>query len=107
MECPLFTQETRLRILDEEIVILRVLICLTRTTPKYTVSGPHLTLPLLGVGLCARLVDPKIEPSNKRGPFIGVGRFKILGGQGLEYWGAKGGGGGHRCHFDVTCPQGF
>ena len=26
---------------------------------------------------------------------IGVGRFRILGeGQGLEYWGAKGGGGG-------------
>ena len=23
---------------------------------------------------------------------IGVGRFRILGGQGLEYWGAKGGG---------------
>ena len=23
--------------------------------------------------------------------FIGVGRFRILGGQGLEYWGAKGG----------------
>ena len=25
--------------------------------------------------------------------YIGVGRFRILGGQGLEYWGAKGGGG--------------
>ena len=24
--------------------------------------------------------------------YIGVGRFRILGGQGLEYWGAKGGG---------------
>ena len=22
--------------------------------------------------------------------YIGVGRFRILGGQGLEYWGAKG-----------------
>ena len=26
--------------------------------------------------------------------FIGVGRFRILGGQALEYWGAKGGGAG-------------
>ena len=25
---------------------------------------------------------------------IGVGRFRILGGQGLEYWGGGGGGGG-------------
>ena len=24
-------------------------------------------------------------------PIIGVGRFRILGGQGLEYWGGRGG----------------
>ena len=41
---------------------------------------------------------------------IGVGRFRILGGQGLEYWGGGGGEGvmaSHRRHFDVMCPLGF
>ena len=59
---------------------------------------------------------------------IGVGRFRILGGQGLKYLGGGGGGGrggkipsrhmasyyrrcdvttSHRRHFDVMCPLGF
>ena len=49
----------------------------------------------------------------------GVGRFRILGGEGqdLEYWGAKGGGANSQQaqdvvttsmrHFDVVCPLGF
>ena len=36
--------------------------------------------------------------------YIGVGRFRILGGQGLEFWGAKGGGGpnSQQAHDVVT-----
>ena len=30
---------------------------------------------------------------------IGVGRFRILGGQGLEFWGVKGGGAIHSRHM--------
>ena len=30
--------------------------------------------------------------------YIGVGRLKILGGQGLEYWGAKGGANFQKAH---------
>ena len=30
---------------------------------------------------------------------IGVGRFRILGGQGLEYWGGGGGGGARGTKF--------
>ena len=33
---------------------------------------------------------------------IGVGRFRILGGQGLEYWGAKGGQNSQQAHDVVT-----
>ena len=49
--------------------------------------------------------------------FIGVGSFRILGGQGLEYWRGQGGPNSqqandvvttsHRRHFDVMCPLGF
>ena len=33
--------------------------------------------------------------------FIGVGRFRVLGGQGLEYWGAKGGQNSQQAHYVV------
>ena len=33
---------------------------------------------------------------------IGVGRFRILGGQGLEFWGAKGGPNSQQAHDVVT-----
>ena len=48
---------------------------------------------------------------------IGIRRFRILGDQGLEYWGVQGGANSqeahdvvttsHRRHFDVMCPLGF
>ena len=36
---------------------------------------------------------------------IGVGRFRILGGQGLEFWGAKGGPNSQQAHDVVTTPM--
>ena len=46
------------------------------------------TAPLLWVCIVSKAKTIKKSRVN-----IGVGRFRILGGQGLEYWGGQGGGG--------------